>query len=418
MRAIPSITDGLKAAGRRVLWTARDGKKYKSATLAGATMPIHPHASPDGAINTLAAPYGNNIPLLHGDGAFGTLLNPTAYGATRYTSVKVSAFAKEVLFADIDLVPLQDNYDGTLEEPVHFLPLVPLALLNPSEGIAVGFATNILPRSLEDIVNDQIKHIQGKRFKEKAPVFYPTDSEASKLADNKWEFYGEAEEINSTTLKITRLPYGANHEKYVEHLMKLQEAGTIVDFEDNSKNIYNIVIKFKRGALAEQGDKIDKLLKLISTSTENMNLLDFDGERVVAADYEMVIRDFTDWRLAWYKKRYQRLAKLLNIDIERYLDILLSIKKNIGGMVSKIQSRTEMKEVLKEMGIIHVDYIADLSVYRFTANEKTKTEKRLKDAYDLLAKYEELLTNPNERSKVYISELREVLKHKQKGNYE
>jgi len=73
-RAIPSIADGLKAAGRRVLWTAKDGKKHKSATLAGATMPIHPHASPEGAINTLAAPYGNNIPLLHGDGAFGLSL--------------------------------------------------------------------------------------------------------------------------------------------------------------------------------------------------------------------------------------------------------------------------------------------------------------------------------------------------------
>ncbi len=88
-RAIPHAADGLKAAARRVLWTARDGHKYKSATLAGATMPIHPHASPDSAINTLAAPYSNNLPLLKGYGAFGTLLNPTAYGATRYTSVSV-----------------------------------------------------------------------------------------------------------------------------------------------------------------------------------------------------------------------------------------------------------------------------------------------------------------------------------------
>ena len=86
MRAIPHVADGLKAAARRVLWTARNGKHFKSATLAGATMPIHPHAAPEGAINTLAAPYGNNIPLLKGEGAFGTLLRPTAYGASRYTA--------------------------------------------------------------------------------------------------------------------------------------------------------------------------------------------------------------------------------------------------------------------------------------------------------------------------------------------
>jgi len=416
-RAIPSIADGLKAAGRRVLWTAKDGKKHKSATLAGATMPIHPHASPEGAINTLAAPYGNNIPLLHGDGAFGTLLNPTAYGAARYTSVKVSQFTKEVVFADIDIVPLQENYDGTLDEPVHFLPLVPVALLNPSEGIAVGFASTILPRSLEDIIGDQIKHLQGKRFKEKAPNFYPTSNEAIRVEDNKWEFYGEAEELNSTTLRITRLPYGASHEKYIEHLMKLEENGTIVDFEDNSKDKYDITIKLTRNMLKTQGDKIDKTLKLITTSTENMNLLDFDGGRIVASNYVQVVQDFTDWRLSWYKKRYQRLAKLLGIDIQRYRDILLAIKKNVGGMAKKIQSRTEMKEVLKEMGVVHVDYIADLSVYRFTENERVKTEKKLDDALELMKHYDLLLSNPNERSKVYISELREVLRNYNKGAY-
>ena len=213
MRAIPSIADGLKAAGRRVLWTAKDGKKYKSATLAGATMPIHPHASPEGAINTLAAPYGNNIPLLHGDGAFGTLLNPTAYGAARYTSVKVSEFTKDVVFKDIELVPMQDNYDGTLEEPVHFLPLVPISLLNPSEGIAVGFASNILPRALEDIIDDQIKHLQNQRIKEQWPGFYPTSSVVEHVEGNKWEFFGESEQVNATTLRITQLADGASLDK-------------------------------------------------------------------------------------------------------------------------------------------------------------------------------------------------------------
>jgi len=418
MRAIPSIADGLKAAGRRVLWMARDGKKHKSATLAGATMPIHPHASPEGAINTLAAPYGNNIPLLHGDGAFGTLLNPTAYGASRYTSIKVSEFAKDVLFADIELVPVQDNYDGTLKEPVHFLPLVPISLLNPTEGIAVGFASTILPRALEDIIEDQIKHLQGKKFKEKPPYFYPTECLAERVENNKWLFSGEYEQINSTTIRITNLPYGASHEKYIDHLMKLEEAGTIVDYEDGSKDTYSIVIKFKRGEIAKHGEDLFKLLKLYVTSTENMNLLDFDGKRIVASNYVQVIQDFTDWRLSWYKKRYQRLAQLLGIDIQRYLDILLAIKKDVGGLARKIQSRTEMKEVLKEMGIVHVDYIADLAIYRFTENEKVKTEKKLKEAKDVMVIYKEMLSDPKKRSKVFIGELREILRNQQKGKYE
>jgi len=416
MRAIPAIADGLKAAQRRVLWTARDGKKHKSATLAGATMPIHPHASPEGAINTLAAPYGNNIPLLHGDGAFGTLLNPTAYGASRYTSVKVSEFTKDVMFADIELVPLQENYDGTLEEPVHFLPLVPVSLLNASEGIAVGFASNILPRALEDIITDQINHLRGKKIKERSPTFYPTNAVGIKVMDGKWAFSGKFEVMNTTTIRITQLPYGASHEKYVEHLLKLEEEGKIVDFEDNSKNIYDIVVKFKRGMIADVG-KVMKLLKLTTTSNENMNLLDFDGERVLAAEYVQVVQDFTDWRLSWYKQRYERLAKLLDIDIQKYKDILLAIKKNVGGMVKKIKSRAELKSFLTEIGIVHIDYIADLPIYRFTEEERIKTEGKLKDANDQMKKYRVLLTKPEERSKVYVSELQTVLKNFQKGNY-
>lgn len=417
MRAIPAIADGLKAAQRRVLWIARDGKKYKSATLAGATMPIHPHAQPEGAINTLAAPYGNNIPLLHGDGAFGTLLNPTAYGASRYTSVKVSDFTKDVVFADIELVPMQDNYDGTLEEPVHFLPLIPVALLNPSEGIAVGFASNILPRALEDIIEDQIKHLQGKKFQEKFPAFYPTSSIVEHVDGNKWEFFGEAEQVNATTLRITQLPYGASHEKFVDHLMKLEEKGSIVDFEDNSKDKYDIVVKFKRGALTSNLDKVFSMLKLSATANENMNLLDFDGERVIASDYVQVVQDFTDWRLSWYKKRYERLAKLLEIDIQKYLDVLLAIQKNVAGLAKKTQSRAELKSLLEEFGIVHIDYIADLPVYRFTEQEKMKTEAKLADAKDLMKHYKMLLSKSAERSKIYVTELREILRKYNKGYY-
>ena len=164
-RSIISCMDGLKAGGRRSLWTGRNGSKYKTATLAGATVPIHPHADTSGAINTLAAPYGNNISLFKGDGAFGTRLHPTEYGAARYTSVTVSKFTQDVMFADIEIIPMRDNYDGSTQEPVHFLPLIPVALLNPSEGIAVGFASTILPRKLEDLIQTQLNYLSNSTKK-------------------------------------------------------------------------------------------------------------------------------------------------------------------------------------------------------------------------------------------------------------
>jgi DNA gyrase subunit A len=417
-RSVPSITDGLKAAARRVMWTARDGKKYKSATLAGATMPIHPHGEASGVINTIAAYYGNNISLLAGEGAFGTLLNPTAYGAARYTSVKVSQFSKDVLYADIELIPMQENYDGTLQEPVHFLPLVPIVLLNPSDGIAVGFASTILPRDLGDIIRSQIQYLEGKKVEECPIRFNPTKQVGVKEKENRWTFTGTFKIVNTTTVHIERIPYGLDHGKYVDYLMKLVETGKIIDFEDNSNEVYNITIKFKRGVLASlTEDKLISLIKMTNTITENMNVLDFDGQYILGTSYTQAIEDFTEWRLLWYKKRYQRLAKLLAIDIQKYNDILMAIKLDLGAVAKKSNSRKEVKDYCSTMGIVHVDYIADLPVYRFTKEEAKKVEKKLVDANELMIKYQQLIANPKERSIVYTNELKNILKNLKKGVY-
>lgn len=410
-RAIPHAADGLKAAARRVLWIARDGKKRKSATLAGECMPLHPHDSPEGAVNTLAAPYGNNIPLIKGDGAFGTLLDPKAYGAARYTSATISKFAEDVVLRDIEIVPMVENYDGTLEEPKHFLPLIPIVLLNPQEGIAVGFASDILPRSLQDIIHTQVAYLSGKGFKQPKPTFEPTKQKAIQNDGNKWTFIGEIERVNATQVRVTNLPYGLTHQKFIANLIKMEdeEDPIVLNYTDNSKDAYDILVQFKKGTLSSlDDDAILSRLGLITSISENMNVIDFDGKRVWAATYSELIERFCDWRLSWYKVRYERLAKLLAEDIQQYKDILVAIKKNVGGTAKQIKSRSELKEILQQLGIVYVDYIADLPIYRFTENEKDKVEQKVKEAEHLMDRYKQLLKSEDERRKVYIDELKEI----------
>jgi DNA gyrase/topoisomerase IV subunit A len=418
-RSIPHAADGLKSAARRVLWIARNGQKHKCATLGGAAMPLHPHAAPESTINTLAAPYGNNIPLLTGLGAFGTLLNPTAYGASRYTSVYASQFTKDALYTDIEIIPMVENYDGTLMEPKHFLPLIPVAALNAQEGIAVGFATNILPRDLKTIIGHQIKHLSNQTFKDSGPCFTPTNQQ-SRLDEKtgKWNFVGSFKKINTSTLIVTGLPYGRSHEKYLNRLAKLEDDGIIIDIEDNSKDIYDIQLKFKRGTLSKKTD--EEILKFIFLTTnviENYNLIDFDGTSVWQSNYIDLIKDFTDWRLIWYIKRYQRLAKLLAIEIQKYKDILLAIRRNIGGIAKKTQSRKELKIYLSKINIVHIDYIADLPIYRFTEEEKQKIQSKLIEAEALMKHYTELLNSEDKRKAVYISELKNILHQYNKNKY-
>lgn len=422
-RAIPLAADGLRSAARRVLWMARDGKKCKSFTLAGMVAPLHPHAAPTGAIDTLAEPYTNNIPLFKGYGIFGTRLKPTACGAPRYTEVKASAFTKDVVFRDIEVIPEKENYDGTLMEPQHFLPLIPIALLNPQSGIAVGFASTILPRSLPNIIKAQLAVLEEKAVVfEEPPELTPTNQKSIGWIDTpkgfKAVFEGSFKRTGATSVKVTNLPYGLLHEKYRGKLDTMEDKGIIIEYTDRSKKEYNIDIKFKRGVLSKlDDDGILKLLDLTTSISENLNVINFDGKTIWNTTFTELVTEFCEWRLGWYKIRYQRLADLLEIDIQRYRDILLAIKKKVGLHAASINSRAELKEFLKEIGIVYVDYIADLAIYRFTLEEKAKIEAKLKEALPTMAEYRTLLKSKTKRQDVYIAELKDVLSKYKRGYY-
>jgi len=429
MRAIPAATDGLKSAERRVLWTGRSGDKFKSAVLAGATMPIHPHASPETAVDTLAARYGNNIPLLKPYGAFGTLLKPKGYGASRYTSVAISKFTDDVVFRDIEVIPMQENYDGTLMEPVHFLPLIPIALLNPTEGIAIGFATYILPRTLNDIIKLQLEHLRGeKKLKNPMPTFRPimapvpfeTAAHKTEATERGVAYYysGDYEDVDGVSVRITKLPYGLLHAKLIEKLDALVEDNTIVRVVDNSKDKFNIVVRFKKGILSGQTkEETLQQLGLTIRHIENFNVVSFDGQSILNAEPVSFIQAFTDWRLAWYVQRYERLRDLLKQDLSKYYDVRTAIKNRASAHSATLSSRAELKDWFTKIGIVNLDYIADLAVYRFTEEERLKNEDRIKEGETQLKEYNSLLSSEPNRRKVYISELEEILKKYTKGQY-
>lgn len=415
-RAFPSIMDGLKDGGRRLLWTARNGDKYKTATLAGATMPLHPHADASDTIDTLTKPYCNNHPLFAGKGAFGTRLKPNAAGAPRYTSVAISDFTNDVVFRDIELVPMIENYDGTLMEPLHFIPLVPIGLINPSEGIGVGFASKILPRAIGDVVDAQLAHLAGKPINEPPITFLPfnavsTSCEVIKSGNTRYWFEGELSRVDSSTVRVTNIPYGLDHAEFDEHLKYLLNEGTIASYADRSASEIDITIKFGRGALKHQTDaQILRSLKLRASVVENMNMTDFTGDRVIPVTYKSVISLFTDWRLDWYLTRYLRLKELIEKEIQRYKDIILAISKNVGDKGRKCANKKELVDWLESIGVVYTEYVADLPVYRLTIEEAQKAQRKLDEAMVTLEAYQVLIDSPDERKKVYIQELKEVKK--------
>jgi DNA gyrase subunit A len=320
------------------------------------------------------------------------------------------------MFKDIEIVPMVDNFDNSQKEPKPFLPLLPMVLVNPQEGIAVGFACNIISRDIKDIINHQIDYLsRGKIPKTEAiPYFGPLDQRSvDHIVDAngkiKWLFRGTYERNSATELTITALPYGLSHDKVIGKLERLIDGGTLLNIEDNSRDKYKIKLKFKKRVLSSMDDdQIIKMIGLDSSQTENLNVIDFDGQRVWGSAYCDTIVKYCDWRLSWYITRYQRLADLIQIDIQKLKDVITAIEKNVGGQARKMASRSEMKEYLEAIGIVHLDYIADLPVYRFTEQEREKTQIKLDEALVTLDHYNELIASEDKRKQVYVDELIEV----------
>src|SRR5450432_3316179 len=186
-RALPDVRDGFKPVHRRILYTLHEmglqyNKKYsKCAKVVGQAMGVyHPHG--DSAIYDtmvrLAQPFSLRYPMIDGQGNFGSVDgDPPA--AMRYTECRMTRVAGEML-ADIDqeTVDFVPNYDESTFEPSVLPTRIPNLIVNGSNGIAVGMATNIPPHNLTEVINaaiemvkdpkaglaEVLKHVQGPDF--------------------------------------------------------------------------------------------------------------------------------------------------------------------------------------------------------------------------------------------------------------
>jgi len=209
---------------------------------------LHGDQSANGTISLLAAPYTNNIPYIEGTGTFGTRVAPVeGIGAPRYTYVGKNIVTEKLIYPDLSIVPLKDNYDGSTKEPGTFLPILPIILLNGISGIAVGWSTVILPRNIRDIINATVAAIDGKKVKRLIPSYDFLNADVEHLGGNSWVFIGKVELIDRSKLKIKELPPDLTLDKFKNRLVQMEEDGKIRDFIDRSTNKIDIEIKFKRG---------------------------------------------------------------------------------------------------------------------------------------------------------------------------
>jgi DNA gyrase subunit A len=284
-RALPDVRDGLKPVHRRILYGMYEqgntaGKPYKkSARIVGDVMgKFHPHG--DSAIYDtvvrMAQDFSMRYELVDGQGNFGSLDgdNPAAM---RYTEVRLTKLAEELLKEDIDkeTVDFVPNYDGSINEPTVLPAKFPNLLVNGSSGIAVGMATNIPPHNLSEIVDACLMVIENPKatWKELMTVLpgpdFPTggfihgiDGIRQAYSTGRGIVQMRARAVIETTKKgdkqqivVTEIPYMTNKARLITAIADLvrdKRIDGISDLRDESdREGIRIVVELKRGEVPE-----------------------------------------------------------------------------------------------------------------------------------------------------------------------
>jgi len=420
-RAIPSIKDGLKPVQRRILYIGeKEATTFtKVSTFAGSVMKIHPHGNSaiEGAIGTMVQDFcgANNLPFLDGSGAFGCKIigSGNGIGAARYVSAKLNKFTKDVIFSDREIVEEIDSYDGEFKEVKNYLPYIPIVLLNGVSGIAVGFATEIRPYKLTDILKIQKDIIFGKKITKKSlkPYYKGFKGKVLRNDSGGWKSRGVFE-VNKDLLTITELPIGLNREKFISHLNNLIDKEIIRDYSDFSKDEYDIRIKFKKKRAKYSDDQIINIFKLERNLTENLVLIDTNNKLREYNNVIEIIEEFTKWRFPFVKKKYEYLRDKISLEIEDKEELLRFIKFVIKNDYLKKMTRLDRSQIIEDLidDFPSISKLINISISNFTEDSIEKLEEALLIDKNLLRGYKSTISTSVTQKNKYINELDNIEK--------
>jgi len=420
-RAIPAVTDGLKSSQRIALWLlSKKPKKIKTVALSGemisSELYLHGDVSASDTISLLAAPYCNNNPLITGEGSFGTRVNPHGIASPRYTYVKKSKEMSDVLYQDMPILPMTENHDGSNTMPRTFLPLLPLVLLNSVTGIATGWSTEILPRNIKDIKSAVLEVLNdGKLSNLLFPHFELYNIEMVLSGENKYIVRGALERVNTTTVHVTELPPSVTLEQFQKRLNALQEDGTITDYTNKSTDAINVIIKFKRATLSKYDDnKLMKLLRVETTTTERIVVQGFEGDTIVQYDNpQELVKDWVKWRLEWYLDRYQKLLADAEHEALYWLYILSVFDAGITKKLMDFKDKAKLKEWVIEI-ITAEDYeinqelierMLTRPIYKWTEEGLTEAERKVDELDTTITKYDGIVNSNTKRKNIFKKEV-------------
>ena len=441
-RAIPDVRDGLKPVHRRILYAMHDMGLYndkgykKCAKIVGEVLgKFHPHgdSSVYDALVRLAQDFSINFPLVDGHGNFGSVDGDPA-AAYRYTEARLSKLSAEML-RDIEkeTVDFYPNFDDTEMQPVVLPSRFPNILVNGSDGIAVGMATNIPPHNLSECIDGCIAvldnpEITVDELMQYIPApDYPTGAVLMGRAAIRQAYRtgrggivlrakSEIEEFSNGSrerIVVTELPYQVNKAlliKSIADLVKDKKIEGISDVKDESdRSGMRIVIDLKKDANAQV--VLNMLYKHTNLQVKNgiIMLALVDGEPKVLnlkevlehylAHQESVIVRRTKYELAKTEER-EHIVKGLVIaqaNVDRVIEIIKTSKDSNEAMAS-LMSEFELSEK-------QANAILEMKLRRLTALEVDKLREELLELERTIADLKDILEHESRVKEIIKADL-------------
>ena len=465
-RALPDVRDGLKPVHRRILYAMYDmnllhnRKHSKCAGVVGELLKkYHPHGDSAvyDALVRLAQPWSLRYPLIDGQGNFGSVDGdpPAAY---RYTECRMTQIAEEML-ADIDkdAVDFVPNFDEQTSEPTVLPTRIPNLLINGSNGIAVGMATNIPPHNLTEIVDATItlinnphtslpeilKFVQGPDFPTAGIIHGKAGIlEAYKTGRGRFMMRAKAAIENITkerqAIIVTEIPYQVNKARLIERIAELVNNKTIDDVSDirdeSDRDGMRIVVELKRGG--EPQLVLNQLFKHTSMQEGfSMIFLAVVNGQPKEMGLIQAIRHFIDHRVDVVRRRTAFLLQKAK-DREHVLEGYIKALDHLDNVITIIRAsanradardnlvayfggkkidinitgRSPKADVEKPFTGIQADAILELQLHRLTRLSIDEITKELNQTRESIAEFESVLGSEKKLRGVIIKELEEIKK--------
>ena len=429
-RALPDVRDGLKPVHRRILYTMHERGNdshhptRKSADTVGAVLgSYHPHgdASVYDAMVRLAQDFSLRYPLVDGQGNFGSVDGDPA-AAYRYTEARMSKIAEEML-TDIDKETINwaPNFDETKKEPSVLPSRFPNLLVNGSQGIAVGMATNIPPHNLTEVINGCIayiddpeielsglmEHIKGPDFPTGGVIMGHSGIRAAYATGRgKITLRGRAEIVENKDgtqeIVITEIPYMVNKARLIAKmadLVKEKRVEGIRDIKDlTSRKGMKIVVYLRKGANASV--ILNQLYSFTQLQdTVGVIMIALDNNTPKTLNLKQMIQKYVEFqdeivrrRTAFDLQKAEERAHILD-GLHRAVDIVDEIIATIrackGGMA---EARQAVMDTF-QFDEVQADAIVKMQLGKLAGLEILKIENELNELNAQIKNWKDLLAD-------------------------